>query len=167
LGNATFASLGPTNLGASSANHGVPVDVAGTSTYKIIPDCTDAAGNHLNYTQSTDAFSCGTTTSASPTLTKYTSTLPMTMSTTNMETVASNMGTPAAGVYNLPAAAANLRKCLKDGSTNFATNNATVKGPAGNIYYLGTTVSATTGIVMNQAGEELCFMSDGTDWYVE
>ena len=27
---------------------------------KTIPDCTDTGGNHLNFTQSTDAFSCGT-----------------------------------------------------------------------------------------------------------
>lgn len=27
---------------------------------KVIPDCTDTGGNHLNFTQSTDAFSCGT-----------------------------------------------------------------------------------------------------------
>lgn len=47
-------------LGGSPASHAVPVDVAGTSTYKVIPDCTDTGGNHLNYTQSSDAFSCGT-----------------------------------------------------------------------------------------------------------
>ncbi len=28
--------------------------------YKTIPDCQDTGGNHLNFTQSTDAFSCGT-----------------------------------------------------------------------------------------------------------
>ena len=30
---------------------------------KTIPDCQDSGGNHLNYTQSTDAFSCGTSSS--------------------------------------------------------------------------------------------------------
>ena len=30
---------------------------------KTIPDCQDTTGNHLNYTQSTDAFSCGTSSS--------------------------------------------------------------------------------------------------------
>lgn len=29
-------------------------------TAKTLPDCVDTAGNHLNYTQSTDLFSCGT-----------------------------------------------------------------------------------------------------------
>lgn len=47
-------------LGGSAASHAVPVDVAGTSTYKVIPDCVDSGGNHINFTQSTDAFSCGT-----------------------------------------------------------------------------------------------------------
>lgn len=30
---------------------------------KTVPDCQDVGGNHLNYTQSTDVFSCGTTSS--------------------------------------------------------------------------------------------------------
>lgn len=62
-----FAALGGAaavaQLGASPANHAVPVDVGGTSTYKVIPDCTDTGGNHINYTQSSDAFSCGTSSS--------------------------------------------------------------------------------------------------------
>lgn len=32
---------------------------------KTLPDCTDTAGNHLNYTRSTHAFSCGTSSSTS------------------------------------------------------------------------------------------------------
>jgi hypothetical protein len=39
-----------TPIGASSAD----------PSAKTIPDCTDSAGNHLNFTQSSDAFSCGT-----------------------------------------------------------------------------------------------------------
>ena len=50
----------PGQFGSSAANHAVPVDVAGASVWKVIPDCQDSAGNHINYTQSTDAFSCGT-----------------------------------------------------------------------------------------------------------
>lgn len=30
-------------------------------SFKVIPDCQDTGGNHLNYTQSSDTFSCGTT----------------------------------------------------------------------------------------------------------
>ncbi|HME01059.1 MAG TPA: hypothetical protein VKM93_27575 [Terriglobia bacterium] len=42
-----------TLIGALSAN----------PSAKTIPDCQDSGGNHLNYTQSTDVFSCGTTSS--------------------------------------------------------------------------------------------------------
>lgn len=47
------------------AAHTVPVvtTASTTVTYKAVPDCTDSTGNHLNYTQSTDTFSCGTTSS--------------------------------------------------------------------------------------------------------
>lgn len=47
-------------IAGSAASHAVPVDVAGTPTWKVIGDCQDSGGNHLNFTQSTDAFSCGT-----------------------------------------------------------------------------------------------------------
>lgn len=47
---------------ASPSTHSVPVvTAANVITYKVIPDCQDSAGNHLNYTQSTDAWSCGST----------------------------------------------------------------------------------------------------------
>lgn len=50
----------------SPANHTVPVTTApNTITYKAVPNCLDTGGNHLNYTQSADSFTCGSTTSAS------------------------------------------------------------------------------------------------------
>jgi hypothetical protein len=50
---------------ATGAAHSVPVVTTANSaaTYKAIPDCQDSAGSHLNYTQSTDLFSCGTSSS--------------------------------------------------------------------------------------------------------
>lgn len=46
---------------ASPSTHAVPVVTASnTTTYKVIPDCQDTGGNHLNYTQSSDTISCGT-----------------------------------------------------------------------------------------------------------
>lgn len=63
VGQWNFTELAGSNsiaqLGTSGVNHGALIDVAGTATWKAIPDCTDTANNHLNYTQSTDAFSCG------------------------------------------------------------------------------------------------------------
>lgn len=46
----------------TAAAHSVEVITTAntTATPKVIPDCTDTGGNHLNFTQSTDAFSCGT-----------------------------------------------------------------------------------------------------------
>src|SRR6266702_1994345 len=50
---------------ASPAVHQVPVATSaaggGTITYKTISDCIDSAGSHINYSQSTDTWSCGTT----------------------------------------------------------------------------------------------------------
>lgn len=40
-------------------------DSASAGTMRTVPDCTDTGGNHLNYTQSSNTFSCGTTASAS------------------------------------------------------------------------------------------------------
>ena len=35
-------------------------DSATTGTFRTVPNCTDTGGNHLNYTQSSNSFSCGT-----------------------------------------------------------------------------------------------------------
>ena len=50
---------------SSPTSHTVPVITASNvATYTSIPNCTDITGNHLNYTQSTDLFSCGTSISS-------------------------------------------------------------------------------------------------------
>ena len=76
------------------------------------------------------------------------------------------MATPAASTINLPTAVqtAGFRECVKDGTTNFATNNATLKSPTA-----GTLdgITGSTGVVMNQKGQELCVMSDGSNWFFE
>lgn len=40
-------------------------DGAGVPANKVLPDCDDSVGQHLNYDTATNAFSCGTTSSAS------------------------------------------------------------------------------------------------------
>jgi hypothetical protein len=35
-------------------------DSASAATWRAVPDCVDTSGNHLNYTASTNTFSCGT-----------------------------------------------------------------------------------------------------------
>lgn len=62
----TTAKVNGVSFPATPSLHSVPVTTASnTETYKVVSDCTDTAGNHLNYTQSTDSWSCGTTSSAS------------------------------------------------------------------------------------------------------
>lgn len=69
--------IGPTSVtgqhfyqppGVASAAHQVMIwgaesSAVGIAAFKTIVDCQDNNGNHLNFTQSTDAFSCGTTSS--------------------------------------------------------------------------------------------------------
>jgi hypothetical protein len=45
---------------------------------KVLPNCLDTAGQHLNYTASTNSFSCGTTTGGSGTVTSIATTSPIT-----------------------------------------------------------------------------------------
>lgn len=57
-GAATFAQ---TPQGAPASDDQVYVSSSSSAgAWKSIPDCTDTGGNHLNYTASTNAFSCGT-----------------------------------------------------------------------------------------------------------
>lgn len=110
------------------------------------------------------AISNGTATI--PTEATATGASPITITATNLLTTVVSMATPAASTINLPTAVqtAGFRECVKDGTTNFSTNNATVKSPTS-----GTIdgVAGATGIVMNQAHQELCFISDATNWFIE
>jgi hypothetical protein len=61
LPNPTVANVNGVSYPTSPSLHTIPVVTAGgAATYKVIPDCQDMAGNHLNYTQSSDTISCGT-----------------------------------------------------------------------------------------------------------
>lgn len=44
----------------SAADQVIVTTAAATAAWKVITDCTDTAGNHLNYTVSTHTWSCGT-----------------------------------------------------------------------------------------------------------
>ncbi len=58
----TVAKVNGIAYSATGAAHSVPVVTTAntTATYKVVPDCQDAGGNHLNFTQSSDTISCGT-----------------------------------------------------------------------------------------------------------
>jgi hypothetical protein len=52
---------GGTGMGSYAAHQALIATGATTLTAKTIPDCQDTSGNHLNYAQSSDTFSCGST----------------------------------------------------------------------------------------------------------
>jgi hypothetical protein len=132
---------------ASPSTHQTPVvTAANTVTYKTIPDCQDSAGNHLNYTQSSDAYSCGTSSggggSAGSSLfsTTNSTTVTQTSPTTLIGTVAGSTTVPAntftagqffqvfaEGYYSTPATPASLTITLNIGGTIRITTGAVVQ----------------------------------------
>jgi len=58
---AVNATTIPTNAAADQA---IITTASATGAWKSLPNCTDTGGNHINYTTSTHAFSCGTTAGA-------------------------------------------------------------------------------------------------------
>lgn len=52
---------GGTGLNAVGVHQVLVGTASNVFTAKTVPDCQDTGGNHLNYTQSSDAFSCGIT----------------------------------------------------------------------------------------------------------
>jgi hypothetical protein len=131
-------------------------------TVTAINNCATA----LTYATSTHTFGCNASAGVVPTEATATGASPITITATNLLTTIVSMATPAASTINLPTAVqtAGWRECVKDGTTNFATNNATLKSPtAGTI----DGISGSTGVVLNQKGQELCVMSDATNWWTE
>jgi hypothetical protein len=163
------ASSDPTLAGTgSTADSILGWGAAGAAPAPEALTSCSGATNAVTYNTSTHAFGCNTLSSGGVALTTATAagTSPITITATNGLTTIVSMGTPAASTINLPTAVqtAGWRECVKDGTTNFSTNNATVKSPTS-----GTIdgVAGATGIVMNQAHQELCFISDATNWFVE
>ncbi len=60
----TVAKVNGVSSAASPSNHTVQVVTASnTRTDKVMPNCTDTGGQHINFDQSTDLFGCGTSSS--------------------------------------------------------------------------------------------------------
>lgn len=100
----TVGKVNGVSYPASPSTHAVPVTTAAnTDTYKVIPDCTDTGGNHINYTQSTDAFSCGTSGNATAAPGTGIAFAGSTSGTTTVKASAT-----ASGTLTLPAATGTL-----------------------------------------------------------
>lgn len=107
----TAVAFGSVNLASTAAVTGVlPMANGGTDNAsasddqilinsgtawvaKSVPDCTDTGGNHLNYTASTNAVSCGTSGGGSSKLTTYTATLANVQDTATETTILSFVAT--------------------------------------------------------------------------
>ena len=68
LGSDVSGTLGVSNGGTGSApasdDQVLVSDSTSAATWRSVPNCTDTAGQHLNYTASTNGWSCGTSTGA-------------------------------------------------------------------------------------------------------
>lgn len=139
----------------------------GAASSQPAPLAVNNCATALTYSTSSHAFGCNASAGGTvPSIETLTGGSPISVSATNLITSIISMATPAAATINLPTAVqiTGWRQCVKDGTTNFGSFNATVKSPTS-----GTIdgVAGATGVVMNIAHQELCFISDHTNWFVE
>jgi hypothetical protein len=140
----------------------------GVAASQPAPLAVNNCATALTYATSSHTFGCNGSVGGGAVATNVlTAAGPFTLSSTYGTTNVSRMGTPAAATYNLPSAVTmgnGWKGCLKDDTTNFATNNATLASPtAGNI----DGVTGATGIVLKQTRMEQCYISDGANYFLE
>lgn len=160
----TVAKVNGIAYSATAAAHSVEVITSAnaTATAKVLPDCTDVTGNHLNYTQSSDAFSCGTSAATLVPLTAGTS---VTLSGNNQYFVCTGACTitvpvPAAGVQYCVANDDNIATIITlsaiGSSARYENTARTAYGTAGT----GTMVSA------GAIGDQICIIGRDTTHYL-
>ena len=158
----------PYTIPATIAAHQTLVATSATAVAaKTIPDCTDTAGNHLNYTQSGDTFSCGT----SAPLATVTITTGTTATLSTDYTFNQNATAGAAVAYTLPTASAGNQKCVANSYNGSAADTGvlTVNTSASGQFVIFTdgTLSASGGNVTSggAAADAACFVGlDTTHW---
>jgi hypothetical protein len=149
--------------------------VIGTATDpvgKTIPDCQDTTGNHLNYTQSTDTWSCGvssqtilqestTTQSGDVSVTSGVDTVLITKAVTMPSTGCPCRVLMSYGLYFSTSNATLLATRVRDGTNQYATSVANTTGSAtlfgssatamtDATYANGATVTFTANVVASQ-----------------
>lgn len=152
---------------ASPSTDTVPVITASnTATYTSMPNCLDSAGQHINYTTSTHLWSCGTSSSASGTVTSVATTAPITGGTI------STTGTIACATC-VTASSPGVGLAHFAGSTQAVTSSAVALGGAD----VSGTLAATNGgtgqatwtqgdIMYSSASNTLSKLSAGTQGQV-
>jgi hypothetical protein len=150
---------------SSTADSVVAWAAAGSDPAALsVNDCT-GAGKALTYAVSSHVFGCNTITAgAAPSVATAATSASITLASTNLLTTL--VGNTTVTTATLPSAvtvAANFRECIKDSGEDFSVHNVTLKSGAGTI----DGVAAATGIVLNQKWQEVCAISNGTDWFIE
>lgn len=158
-------------LGTGAASHGTMIDVAGVPTWKTVPDCQDSGGNHLNYAQASDAFSCGSSSSSaggggiSGTVSVTGASTTYTSAQNTKLVTRSNTGSPMSDT--LPGTSPGI---LPAGTLVTIQNNDTAGVLAINVGS-GATLKAqtgSTGYLYVCPGQSIAFFSDGsTYWAVD
>lgn len=131
-------------------------------TVTAINSCSGGS-NALTYSTGTHTFGCNTFSGGFGwSLTTYTSTTtPVTLASTNGLIEVISQTTPAAITVKLPTgmSVGNVQ-CVKDGTNNFATSNATIQSAG------SANIDGATSYVMNSQHQEACFTYDGTNWFI-
>ena len=140
---------GGTGLNAVAAHQVYVGTAANVFTAKTITNCLDTSGQHLNYTQSTDSFSCGTTDANAGTVTSIATTSPITGGTiTGTGTIACatcvTASSPGAGIAHFA------------GSTQAVTSSAVVGSDMTN----NTVTSTQLAVVQTR---RVCSLNVGAD----
>lgn len=150
---------------SSTADSVVAWAAAGSDPAALAIGSCSAASNALTYSTSSHVFGCNTISAgAAPSVAIAATSASITLASTNLLTTVVNNTTVATAT--LPSAVTvgtGFRGCIKDGTEDFSAHNVTLKSTAGTI----DGIAAATGIVMNITHQELCAISDGTNWYVE
>lgn len=176
----TTGKVNGVSFPTSPALHSVPITTASlTEAYKVISDCTDTAGNHLNYTQSTDTWSCGTSSSASGVGSVTTTSAGLTVSPTTGNVVV-NPAFPTqtkTASYTFVAAdmaqltwfnsASAVTATIPQAIGSFANNTGFCIGNRNTgVVTLSPVTSTIYGIPLLTLGKNqgACFYSDSTNW---
>jgi hypothetical protein len=128
----TITTTGTVSMVAPAGDDQVYVsDSSSTATWRTLPNCTDAGGNHLNYTAATNTWSCGTSSSGggggafSSITTGTNTTATMTVGTGATLTVSGS------GVVNATQFKGNAQVAVADGGTGTgSTLTGLVRGGA-------------------------------------
>jgi hypothetical protein len=162
LSDVTVVATARTNLGLGTAAVKAASNAADATVASVTGSYT--VGHVATYADTTGSLQDGGAASVAPTVALAATSAGITLaSTPNLTTIVSNTTVTSATLPSAITVGAGFRECIKDGTEDFNAHNVTLKSTAGTI----DGVAAATGIVMNQTHQEMCAISDGTNWFVE